>query len=66
MVIKKAESQKMRKYRFSITALNLLYKYKEAEIYQVPTFNASWKTGTPGWYVQASGQKQRRKKNTAL
>ena len=32
------------------------------KMYQAPTFNASWKTGTPGWYVQASGQKQRKKK----
>lgn len=31
-------------------------------MYQAPTFNASWKTGTPGWYVQASGQKQRKTK----
>lgn len=69
MVIKKTQSHKLRKNDekiFSITPLNLIYKYEETEIYQVLTFKASWKTGTPGWYVQASAQKQRKGKQLTL
>lgn len=66
MVIKKAESHKLRKKNWEIQDLVLYlwvyYTNVKTEMYQVPTFNASWKTGTPGWYVQASGQKQKKNK----